>query len=100
MYDFQKHIIKTVHGIIINSKSITLHEGLFFILYIMVFIIVGICVHNSLKSILSLSLFDEAKIFSHDDQGEKVRLCDGKTDVSLWAKTYDEHNLMLLGHYN
>ena len=23
-----------------------------------------------------------------------------KTDVSLWAKTYDEHNLMLLGHYN
>ena len=100
VYDFQKHIIKTVHGLIINSESITLHEGLFFILYFMVFIIIGICVHNSLKSILSPSLFDETKIFSDDDQGEKVRFCDGKTDVSLWAKTHDEHNLMLLGNQN
>ena len=100
VHDFRKHVGVTVYEAIINSESITLEDGLFIILYIMVFILIGVFIQNTFKSVLFPPSLDETKIFSDDEQEEKIRFCDGKIDVALWAKTYDEHTLMLLGHHN
>lgn len=97
MNDLPKKLLNSVFSNVLDDETITFYEGVCVVLYIFVCLFVGIYAQNVLRMYFAPTKPYETRIFPPQDEGEKVRFCDGNTDVSLWVKSQEERHTMLLG---